>query len=91
MSNIMQLAEEALSFWEPDSMWSRLIERDIDANDLEALAFHVKQANTEKDMIERSDELQKNFDLFIMGGEPLRLLENLPRVPLPESAEETKR
>lgn len=50
--NIMQRAEIALTYWEPDSMWARLIERDIDENDLEALQFHVDEADAQKEMQE---------------------------------------
>jgi hypothetical protein len=54
--NIMRRAEEALTYWDQGSMWSRLIERDIDENDLESLQYHVDEADAQMNMQESFNE-----------------------------------
>lgn len=53
--NVMQQAEEALEYWNSSTMWGRLIERDINDNDLEALRFHVDEANAQMEMCQSFD------------------------------------
>lgn len=88
MQNVLQQAEVALDFWEEDSMWYRLIERDIMGNDLESLAFHVREANAQMDIAKQNALASHRFDLYLQGrGELPNLLESLPEVPMPELKE----
>lgn len=44
-------AWEMMEYW-VNTLWARLIQRDIDTNDLEALKYHVDQAEREANMQE---------------------------------------
>jgi hypothetical protein len=37
---------ELVSYWE-GTLWARMLERDLDTNDMEALHFHAQQAYAE--------------------------------------------
>lgn len=82
--NIMQRAETALAFWDDESMWTRLIQRDIDANDMEALSFHLGQADSDMELAKNSKELIEAFDLFVYEGKPLEFpqLQRVPQVEM---------
>jgi hypothetical protein len=82
--NIMQRAEKALDYWDAGTMWARLIERDLDANDIEALEFHLKEAESEMEVMRNAEKSAKAFDMFVLGGVNLDILNNLPRVSMPE-------
>lgn len=49
--NIMEAAEEMLEYWD-GTMWARVIERDLQTDDLEALHYHVSQAEKERSIQE---------------------------------------
>lgn len=78
--NIMQTAEKALEYWDEDSMWARLIERDIDANDLESLQFHVDEANNQMSM---QEDFARKFQDRLLGDEPLMDVSSWPKVKMP--------
>lgn len=80
MPNIMERAETALEFWDDESMWTRLIQRDLDTNDMEALAFHLDNADSDMEIAKRSEDIMKSFDLFVLNGETLNF-PTLQRVP----------
>lgn len=46
-SNLFERAQELLEYWD-GTMWARVIERDINENDLEALYYHCAQAEKER-------------------------------------------
>lgn len=48
---LIERAREQQSYWE-STVWDRIIQRDLDANDLEALRYHVAQAEKEMAMQE---------------------------------------
>ena len=79
--NVMIQAEQALEYWDSETLWGRLIERDLENNDLEALQFHVNEANSQKQMQESFDS---EFMRRLLEGEPLIQLDNLPDVDMPE-------
>lgn len=66
--NILQRAEAALEYWGEEHMWGRLIVRDIDANDLEALEFHLKEACAEQEMIDSADLFAKGIENWLITG-----------------------
>ena len=43
---LMDSAQDMLEYW-AGTLWERIIQRDLDANDLEALHYHVAQAYKE--------------------------------------------
>lgn len=57
--NVIEQAEIALEYWGSTAMWGRLIERDINDNDLEALEFHVNEANAQMSMCQ---EFNQHYD-----------------------------
>ena len=66
--NVMQEAEQALEYWGEHSFWGRLILRDLDANDLDALAFHVKEACSEQKFIESADLIATQVTNWLITG-----------------------
>jgi hypothetical protein len=42
---------ELVSYWE-GTLWARMLERDLDTNDMEALHFHAQQAYAEMQLQE---------------------------------------
>lgn len=83
-SDILKRAEESLGFWDEESLWARLIERDISAEDMEALEFHLKESENEMQMMQSAENIVKDFNLFVLGeGDEPIILANLPRVSLP--------
>jgi hypothetical protein len=44
---LLERASEAVDYW-TGTMWARLIEQDLKNNDLEALAYHVREAEKEE-------------------------------------------
>lgn len=53
--SLMEHAADMLDYWS-GTMHARIIQRDIDANDLEALAYHVDVAHAEMRMQEDEGE-----------------------------------
>ena len=53
--NLFERAEEQLEYW-TNTMWARVIEADIDRNDLEALSYHVNEAEREMAIQEDNHE-----------------------------------
>lgn len=64
MSNITntKLLEEAYELQEyfASNLWDRVLQRDIDAGDLEALYYHVREARAERYMEEHADLVEAN-------------------------------
>lgn len=58
-TNLFERASEVIDYFE-NELPARVIQRDIDANDLEALAVHVKEAEA---MIAVQED---NFDLVVL-------------------------
>lgn len=83
-TNVMQRAEKSLSFWDQGSMWARLIERDLNDNDLEALEFHLSEAESAQTEFENLEEYSKKFDLFALDGKTLEMALNWPILSKPE-------
>lgn len=86
MNKVLQLgerAEKALNFWGADSMWYRLIKRDMDANDAEALEFHLKEAESEQAFIEDAKEFSRRWEAYLLGEEKEMpgFVKDLPEVP----------
>lgn len=50
-TNLLERAADLIDYWE-GTVHARVLERDIDANDLEALKYHVSQAEAEMQMQE---------------------------------------
>ena len=53
--NLMERAAEAMDEWQ-GTMWARVIERDLEVNDLEALKYHLAQAEAEQAIQESNEE-----------------------------------
>jgi len=82
VDNVMQQAEEALDYWESGSMWARLIERDINDNDMEALQFHVDEANAQKNL---QESFTHDFIDRLIDGEDISFnTDNWPVVQMPK-------
>lgn len=56
-TTLMEQAAIALEYWGSNTMWRRLIERDINDDDLEALQFHVDEANAQMNMCTNYDHI----------------------------------
>lgn len=59
---LMERANEQLEYW-TGTLWERLIQRDIDTQDLEALAYHVTQAEREQAIQEDSTILEADYEI----------------------------
>ena len=53
MDNQMEEARELMEYW-AGTMWERILQRDINAFDWEALRFHCRQASAEMSLQEDS-------------------------------------
>lgn len=47
--------QDLMSYWE-GTLWERVMQRDIDANDLEALRYHVSEAYKEMALQETQED-----------------------------------
>lgn len=56
-TRLYERAQEAISYWE-GTMWERILLRDMKAVDLEALKYHVSEA--EKEQAVQEDEMGTN-------------------------------
>lgn len=48
---LMERVEELMDYWD-NTMWSRILRRDLDSNDLESLHYHVSEAYAQMAMQE---------------------------------------
>lgn len=83
--NIMERAEGALEYWDEDSMWARLIERDLKFEDYEALEYHLNEADSQKHI---QDSFNVDFMERLLNNEPLIDTTRWYTVPMPEGVKD---
>lgn len=68
---LLERAREAQEYW-TGTMWERIIQRDIDTNDLEALRYHLTESDREIAIQEESGLTEHDYELAMQLRDQMR-------------------